>query len=58
MNEVPPWVLKIENEAGGKRVLIVEGDDDRPIVEKWLEIQDGNFRSKLYVHEANGRDKV
>lgn len=58
MNSGPPWVEEIEKQTASKRVLVVEGKDDCLIVEKWLGLLEPNFRARLHVNEANGRNGV
>jgi hypothetical protein len=58
MSELPPWVKKIDAEAGTKVVLAVEGDDDKLVVEKWLGIRAGGVCQKIHVAACGGASRV
>ena len=52
------WELIEEQERAGKKILLVEGDDDRDVLERCLNSLDPLWQRRLYVAAAGGRPRV
>jgi hypothetical protein len=58
MNGAPLWVTGIESLARGLPVLLVEGNDDATLIGHFLDQHASDWRQRLYLAPANGKDPV